>query len=106
MRLCYTCPRHSESTHGSFFNILRLILFYVTLESVKHVRLQISQFGESEMSFLSDLQRYAQSNVSAHCLPVTFEMNLENLPHTPNEFLWKVPLLQRFMQILVLTAIS
>lgn len=50
------------------------------------------------MSLLSDLQSYAHSNVSAYCLPATFEMNLENLPHPQNEFLWKA-LLERFMQI-------
>lgn len=50
------------------------------------------------MSLLSDLQSYAHSNDSAYCLPATFEMNLENLPHPQNEFLWKA-LLEIFMQI-------
>lgn len=50
------------------------------------------------MSLVSDLQSYAHSNVPVYCLPETFEMNSENLPHPQNEFLYKA-LLERFMQI-------
>ena len=50
------------------------------------------------MSLASELQSYAHSNVPAYCLPETFEMNSENLPHPQNEFLCKA-LLEKFMEI-------